>query len=157
MPLSANHRGTHMANLFQNPDGANGQARAVLAYLSMHDGIEQSWSAEWKRYLAEPQVDRWHNCREQGYVVTLKSEDYSRQINIVFFEHRNSDEICAVEWEGRYLNPPTINDIPKTHPYCTDKFAVSHHESWGDAQKMAEWIFIRLTDFWKVTAKAKAA
>lgn len=147
-----------MANLFQNPDGANYQARAVLAYLTKYSGIEESWSNEHKSYLAEPRVDRWHNCREQGYVITLKSETYSRQINIAFFEHRNSDEICAVEWEGRYLNPPTINDIPESHPYRNSKYAVTHRVSVGEAEAMADWIFQRLTDFWNATkAKTRAA
>lgn len=83
--------------LFQNPDGSNHQARAVLAYLSAHDAIEASWSDERKCYDACPEVNRWHNCREQGYVVTMRSKDYSRQVNIAFFEHRNSDGICAIE------------------------------------------------------------
>lgn len=146
-----------MAILFQNPDGANYQARAVLAYLTKFGGIQESWSHGYKRYMAEPQVDRWHNCREQGYVVTLRSETCLRQINIAFFEHRNSDDICAVEWEGHHLNPPTINDIPESHPYKDSKYAVTHCVSVGEAEAMADWIFRRLTNFWNETKRKTEA
>ena len=142
-----------MADLFHNPDGANYQARAVLAYLTKYCGIAESWSQVHKRYMAEPQVDRWHNCREQGYVITLSSGADLRQINIAFFEHRNSDDICAVQWEGYYINPPTINDIPELHPYRQSKYAVTHSVSVGQAEDMADWIFLRLTDFWNAARK----
>ncbi len=142
-----------MADLFINPDGANYQAQAVLAYLRGHDGIEQSWDGH--RYAAEPQVDRWHNCREQGYVVSLRSFGYGDQINIAFFEHRNSDRICAVKWRGTTPNPPSINDIPKSHSFFADKYAVDHSVAHGEAAEMAAWIFDQLSVFWRETSAKK--
>jgi hypothetical protein len=139
-----------MANLFQNPDGANYQARAVLAYLSRPDGIETSWSDELKRYLAEPQVNRWHNCREQGYLVSLRSYDLRRQLNIAFFEHRNSDGICAIKWEQVSINPITIDSAEFKGVYA-DKWDTSHDESYGKPAEMADWIFEELTKFWNET------
>jgi len=50
-------------------DGANYQAKAVLAYLQKYEGIEDSWDEAFYRYRAQPLVARWENCREQGYIV----------------------------------------------------------------------------------------
>lgn len=133
--------------LFQNPDGANDQARAVLAYLSGKAGIEESWNSQRNDFGAKPTVARWYNCREQGYVVSMRSKQFAQQINIAFFEHRNSDDICAVEWEECTTNPPTIDSEAFRKVY-KDKWFSSHSESVGRASEMADWIFERLTAFW---------
>lgn len=137
-----------MTDLFSNTDGANGQARAVLSYLQKHDGLENSWLEN--RYQAEPQVHRWHNCREQGYVVVLRSLDRRKQVNIAFFEHRNSDNICAVEWEQFTLNPPTI-ETAKFGEVYKDKYDTSHSVNQGKADEMSKWIYDRLEYFWSKT------
>ena len=136
-----------------NQDGAYAQARAVLAMLQyVHGGgIEESWSNEWKRYTADVKVGRWENCREQGYVVSLHSEDYSKQINIAWFEHRNSDEICAIKWEQVTINTPSINTIPETE--YKNKWDVSFTVGYGEVTKMADWINDELYDFWISTRK----
>ena len=133
-----------MAKLFINPDGANPQAQAVLAYLRHRDGIEPSWNGN--KYEAEPQVDRWHNCREQGYVISLRGQ--KTQLNIAFFEHRNSDAICAVKWEGFTLNPPTIDDIPSTHPFSQSKWDTDFDVAGEHPAEMAEWIYSQMVEFW---------
>ena len=74
----------------------------------------------------------------------------SHQLNIAFFEHRNSDNICAVCWEQVTVNPPSI-DLFNEAPFPTDaaifppevyvdKFDVSHSVSPGRPQEMAHWI-----------------
>ena len=133
-------------------DGAHPQSRAVLAYLQHDDGIEESWSDEHERYMAEPKVARWENCREQGYVVSMRSKDYSRQINIAFFEHRNTDAIAAVKWEQITLNSPTIGTAEFGNIY-KDKYDVSHYEDYGKATEMADWINKQLKNFWIETEK----
>lgn len=127
-------------------DGAAAQARACLAYLQ--DGyIEASWDETKLEYTAEPTVARWHNCREQGYVISLSTPLYTRQLNIAFFEHRNNDELCAVKWEQFTINPPTIYTIPATaYP---NKWAISHTEPFNHAYEMASWILTELNTFWK--------
>ena len=129
-------------------DGANHQTKAVLAYLSQ-------WDSERKQYLAEPKVARWENCREQGYVVSIRSQDYSRQFNVIFFEHRNSDSICAVKWEQCSTNSPTINtaDFGKTYK---NKYDVSFEVGYGEVVKMSDWIWSELTNFWRHTKTAIA-
>ena len=128
--------------LFDNPDGANFQAQAVLACIRQHSGIEHTWNKDELKYDIEPEVERWFNCREQGYVIYARTR--SKQLNIAFFEHRNSDSICAVKWEGYTINPPTINDIPESHPFCNSKYNVDYSVCYGKFIEMAEWIIKQL-------------
>jgi hypothetical protein len=140
-----------MNNLFIRPDGAQPQAAAVLAYLRQHDGIECSWSKENKRYMSEPEVNRWHNCREQGYVISMRTPN-SKQINIAFFEHRNSDAICALVFEAFTLNPPTLSDIPEN--VYKDKWVTTHNVGYGKAAQMADLIIKQLSTFWSENSPA---
>lgn len=135
-----------------NDDGANYQAQAVLAMLKGFGNIEQSWDDNSKRYSAEVKVSRWENCREQGYVVCLTGKGYNRQLNIAFFEHRNSDSICAVKWEQTTINAPTI-DTAQFGDVYKDKYDVSKSVGYGKIMEMTEWITKELTKFWLETEK----
>ena len=128
-------------------DGAGHQARAVLAFLQSRDGIEESWNESHGEYEAHPKVARWENCREQGYVVTMRGPAFTGQINIAFFEHRNSDSICAVKWLQRTINSPTIDTADFQGAYETSH-DVSHSVGYGKVDEMANWIFEQLTEFW---------
>lgn len=135
-------------------DGANHQARAVLCLLQTFD-VEESWNADWKRYAAEPKVARWENCREQGYVVMLCAEN-NKCLNIAFFEHRNSNEICAVKWEQtNFPNSPTIDTAQFGKEVYRDKFDVSHTVIYGEIAKMADWIKDELEQHWLANRKPK--
>ena len=72
-------------------DGANWQAKCILYYLqSMYSYITDStYNANYKRYEAIIDVGRFENCREQGYVFSLRYK--TEQRNYCVFEHRNSD------------------------------------------------------------------
>ena len=132
-------------NQYMN-DGANYQAQAVLCFLR-NLTIEESYDKNKKDYLACPTVARWENCREQGYVLSMRNNDYSKQLNIAWFEHRNSDSICAVKWEQATMNSPTIDTAVFGDVY-KDKYDVSHSESCGEVYKMASWILEQLTEWW---------
>jgi len=135
------------ARLFQNPDGASASARAVLAYLSGYERIEKSWCRDVNMSLAEPSVARWENCREQGYVVYMRDYTYTKQINIAFFGHRNSTNLCCVVFEGNTINSPTINDVHVTHPYWI-KGEADYTVEYEGAEEMASFIFQKLKKFW---------
>ncbi len=128
-------------------DGANYQARAVLSYLQVIAKIEESWNKKYHKYDADIDIARWENGREQGYVVMLRSKDYSKQLNIAFFEHRNSDNINAVKWEQTTFNSPTITTAQFGDIY-KNKWDVSYKVSYGEVVKMAEWIAEELRLFW---------
>jgi hypothetical protein len=135
---------THLENYLQ--DGANYQARATLMYLQALCNIKESWNKTTLSYDAEVKVARWENCREQGYVVSLTNPT-REQLNIAFFEHRNSDEISAVKWEQKSINSLTI-DTAKFGDIYKTKYDTSHEVPFGEASKMAGWIFTELTTHW---------
>ena len=130
-------------------DGANNQAQAVLCLVKylFGDGIEESWNKNSHRYDAEVKVSRWENCREQGYVFILRSKDHKKQLNIAVFEHRNSDDICAVKWIQNTINAPTIDNAKFSDVYI-DKWDVSHFVSVYQIFEMAKWINDELNSFW---------
>ena len=121
------------------------QANAVRAYLEMYDGVEPSWNSEFKQY-ATVNIAEWHNCRERGYVVMFTNPK-REQLNIAFFEHRNSDDICAVAWVQTTVNPPTIDNAKFGDTY-KDKYDVSHYVKVGHAMDMADWIYQQLCAHW---------
>jgi hypothetical protein len=129
-------------------DGANHQAKAVMAFIQPFE-IEKSWNSDRGRYDAEHKISRWENCREQGYVIMLNcyAKGGSKQLNIAFFEHRNSDSICAVKWEQVTMNSPTIETAEFGDVY-KDKYDVSHSVGYGKILEMAEWIEEQMTNFW---------
>jgi hypothetical protein len=133
-------------------DGADHQARAVLMALQGIGDIESSWDNEFKRYTAELNVARWENGREQGYVISLlryrKAPPSSDQLNIAFFEHRNSDSIHAVKWLQHTFNSPTIDTAEFGEVYKT-KFDTSFQVGPGEYEKMANWIFEQFEEFWE--------
>lgn len=138
-----------MAQLFSGtPSGADPQSEAVRCYLQVHESIEyERWtSGSSRRVRADPHIFNYYNGRERGYVITLKSVNYERQLNVAFFQHRVSDEICALVWEQNLgICAPTINDAMEV---LGDSFDVTHCVPFGKAYEMAEWIYHTLEDFW---------
>ena len=131
-------------------DGAGRQARAVMCMLQGYN-IEESWNKKSYRYDAEIKIARWENCREQGYVVSLRNKDW-KQLNIAFFEHRNSDSIHAVKWVQNTLNSPNI-DIAEFGDVYETKYDTSYDVRYGEITKMVNWIFDELTGFWNVESE----
>lgn len=134
--------------LFHNPDEANYQARAVLAILNSRN-IEDSWNSDKGQYEAQPKVERWENCREQGYVIVFLVGYHSPQLNIAFFEHRNSDSICALKWEQNTINTPTIDTLDAKGQVYKNKWDVSKSVEVGEYDAMADWIMESLETFYR--------
>lgn len=136
-------------------DGAHYNARAVLMLIQGLFYIEESWNDEYKEYDAKPKVARWENCREQGYVISLDVRPFKQgvqRLNIAFFEHRNSDSICAVAWEQDGINSINI-DTMNHEKYMNDKYAVDHSVSYNQAYDMAEWICEQFKEYWLKNSK----
>lgn len=121
------------------------QAKAVRAYLEAYDGVENSYGSDCGGYQPV-HIAEWHNCRERGYVIMFRNEK-REQLNIAFFEHRNSDNICAIEWVQSTLNPPTIDTAEFGNTY-KNKYDFSHSVGYGEAADMAGWIMDRLNAHW---------
>lgn len=131
-------------------DGANRQARAVLAFLD--DTIESSWDDNSKDYDCFPEVGRWENCREQGYVVRLRSKNARRQLNIAFFGHRNSDLIHTIRWEQASISSLTIDSANFGAVYAT-KWDTSASFGYGEITAAAKWINDEMQEWYDETAK----
>lgn len=131
-------------------DGANCNVQAVLCLLKhkIGSGIEESWNDEYKTYEADIQVARWENYREQGYIVYLINKN-NDQLNIAFFEHRNSDNLCAVKWIQNSINSLTIENADFKNKVYRDKWDVSVSFKYNQAYELAEWLFNELTKHWK--------
>jgi hypothetical protein len=112
-------------------DGAKWRARTVLTILQ---GIIDEDLADNNYSL---QVNRWENCREQGYIVSYRNKA-GNQLNICWYEHRNSDNIAALRWIQNTINSPNITTMPEG--VLPDKW---HSDKWvnhDQYQEMAEWI-----------------
>lgn len=125
-------------------DGANWQAQCVLAYLRSIGKSEVeylTWNNDKHRYEGELSVGRCENCREQGYIFTL-TYGAKQLVHFWVYEHRNSDVLCVVEFEGFFINTPTIDNIPMKDKYDTTKdFAC------GDVVSCGEWIVKRIKEY----------
>jgi hypothetical protein len=129
--------------------GIGGQALAVLAYFNSNDGIESSWDDH--RYRAEVGAAPWYNGRERGIVFYLRDRAFKHQLNIAVYEHRNSDSISAVRWQGNTFNPPTLADIPEGT--YQNKWDTAHDVAWGQAHLMAKWVYDQFDEFWTEHSK----
>lgn len=132
-------------------DGADAQAKAVLAYVQYmyNEIVSETWNETFHSYDATPYVSVWFNGRERGYIVYLANTNYTKQINIIFFEHRNSDNICAVAWEQVSYGSPITIDTAKFGEKYSGKGDVDYVVGPGQAYEMAEWIVKTLKTFCK--------
>ena len=126
-------------------DGAGTQARCVLMLLQVFN-IESSYNKERHRCDATIEVARWENCREQGYIISLINKK-GEQINIAFFEHRNSESICALRWLQSSINSITIETAQFNGDAYKDdnKYNVSKSVGYGSFIEMKDWIISELT------------
>lgn len=124
---------THIENYMD--DGANWQAQCVLAILRgrQEEILDESWSKEFHRYDSRIVVGRYENDREQGYVFSIQTAHHMR--NYAVYEHRNSDNICIVAWDGLTINTPTPSQVP-----MRDKWDVTKKYEYGEVMESADWI-----------------
>ena len=130
-------------------DGADYQAQSVLAYLRTHLIIEESGNDKFKKYYPMIKAGRWENCREQGYVLTMNKQRNGERLNIAFFEHRNSDDLCALSWHQNTTNTPTIDTADFKNECYSDKYDVSFRVAYMEIIKMCEWIIKQFSEEWQ--------
>lgn len=136
--------------LTQNPDGASTQSQIVLAILRdrIGDGIDESWDAEAREYGANPQVSRWENVKEQGYIIRMPHHVARKQINVIFFENRGSDDVDVVMFETAIsLHTFHVHTLPEDLPF-THSGEVTRRFSSGQWKQTADYIYEALTAFW---------
>ena len=125
-------------------DGANFQAQIVALIIKNHreEILDASYDKKHHEFMATLNIGRLENCREQGYVFSLR---YGiEQLNLAVYEHRNIDSLCVLEKEMFTLNTPTLDDMwmGKKDKYDYDKdFKV------GCWKECAEWIIDKFKKF----------
>jgi hypothetical protein len=101
----------------------------------------------------ETRTQPYMNGRERGFLLSVLTNVSSVLTNVsgddhpsdwgythfAFFEHRNSDALCCVRWEGKSIfGCATADDIPESaYP---DKWAVTKSWSWLDIGSAVSWI-----------------
>lgn len=125
-------------------DGACMQAQCVLAYLKAYheDLLTNSWNKERGRYEATCWVGRYENGREQGYVFTCTYK--GEQLNFAVYEHRNSDNLCVVKFNGFTMNTPTMEDVTGR---MKDKWDVTKKFGYMQIERCCKWILNEIENF----------
>lgn len=128
--------------------GIHPMALCVAQLLAYRDGLECSWDDDDHFYRADITTAPWYNGRERGLVFSMRSPRFGKgQINIAVYEHRNSDEICLLQFHTPGLmNPPTLADVPDD--VYVDKYDVSARFSHNQIVEAADWVYDQLSEFW---------
>lgn len=118
-------------------DGANWQAQSVLAYLrSMYSWVvNKTYNKEGNYNEATFTVGRYENCREQGYVFSLRYKNEQR--NYAVYEHRNSDQLIVIIFDLLSINTPYGEDIWKN---MVDKYDYTKAFSCGQIVECGDYI-----------------
>lgn len=132
--------------------GIKNQAWAVMHMLDREPDFADYENGNYNVYI---KTLPWYNGREAGFVVSMKENGYTGKcVHIAVFEHRNSDEICALRWEtdNFYFNHPledkNIFDIAYGGKNKT-KYDLSKTVGYGKCGEMAEWVYEQLASFYK--------
>ena len=131
---------------YQFVDGANWQAQCVAIYLRQYrlEVIGKTYNKERREYEANIKIGRCENCREQGYIFTLEYytiNHYKQIVHFWVYEHRNSDCISVVQFDGNFTNTPTIDKVP-----MKDKYDTTKDFGWSEIIKCGDWIIDRMKE-----------
>lgn len=120
-------------------DGAKWQEQVVMMILKgrIREVTDGTYNTEYRKYDAEVVIGRYENCREQGYVFSLKYKEFNQLAHYCVFEHRNSDSICIIKFNGSFINTPTIEDIWKDRK---GKYDYDKSFEYGQFNEVADWL-----------------
>ena len=129
-------------------DGAGWQAQAVLAYLKGNLG--RILADTYYKTSVMVEVGRYENCREQGYVFTLRFHTKEKgyvQRNYAVYQHRNTDSICVLISNTITLNTPTIDDMWKDKGENPKSSQYDQGFEWDDIVLCGEYILTDMEEF----------
>lgn len=120
-------------------DGAKWQEQVIMMILKgrIREVTNDTYNTEYHKYDAEVVIGRYENCREQGYVFSLKYKEFKQLAHYCVFEHRNSDSICIIKFNGSFINTPTIEDIWKDRK---GKYDYDKSFEYGQFNEVADWL-----------------
>lgn len=140
-------------------DGASWQAQAVLAYIRANtsNALDITYNKELGNYAVQIEVGRYENCREQGYVFTIKfagedretKERHFYQRNYAVYEHRNSDNIIVLISNTNTINTPDIDDMWRDKGNNPSSFDYDKAFEYDDIVRCGDYILSDMKDFIK--------
>lgn len=122
--------------------GMNTQAFMLLQYLST-----QTVTVPEAAFLT---TGPYSNCRERGFVVSVSKQIGSDQRrHWVFYEHRNSDELCCLRWDGpgHVSRGYRADDVEG----FTDKWTITKSWPYMSIVDAANWLHDEIREFCGVT------
>ena len=127
-------------------DGANWQAQVILIYLRQNEPfiLEDTYNSKLRSYEASLSVGRYENCREQGYIFSLRYKGMQR--NYAVYEHRNSDSLCVVVNNIETINTPSAATI---YENMRDKYDTTKDFHYAEFEECANWLIEDMRDFIK--------
>lgn len=91
--------------------GVSVQTLAVLALLPE----PSEWACNYPEFVLSVTQRAYYNGREKGICLFFHEALSSDGLNVVFFEHRNTDDICFLIWEEDNYRPAiSYQDVPST-------------------------------------------
>jgi len=125
-------------------DDACWAARAVLAFLQ--GNTYQITEDKYFNHNIDLLVGRYENCREQGYVFTIKfwgikdGRHQHIQRNYAVYQHRNSDTICVLISNASTINTPGIDEMWKEKGENPRSSQYDQGFDWDDIKGCANYI-----------------
>lgn len=130
-------------------DGANYKVQAIcclmklaidkishVVYKKEEELKERNWYYDDEYFEERIEIGRYENCREQGYIFSLKY-GFNAIVHYCVYEHRNSDNICIIKFKGQFTNTPTLEQVWEGRK---DKWDYDKSFSYNEIYECYEWI-----------------
>lgn len=127
-------------------DGANWQAQVILIYMRHYEDLilEDTYNSDIHCYEASLSVGRYENCREQGYIFSLRYKGMQR--NYAVYEHRNTDNLCIVANNIETIDTPSSAII---YDNMCDKYDTTEDFHYAEFGECALWLIGDMRKFIK--------
>lgn len=127
-------------------DGANWQAQVILIFLRQYEDLilEDTYNNDIHCYEASLSVGRYENCREQGYIFSLRYK--GKQRNYAVYQHRNTDNLCIVANNIETINTPSAATI---YDNMRDKYDTTSDFHYAEFEECANWLIEDMRNFIK--------
>jgi hypothetical protein len=130
-------------------DGANWQAKIILAFMQMmhQQVLVVVWNEKFHKSDAVINIGRYENCREQGYVFSLVYK--GKQRHYAVYEHRNSDTICVLISNKPSMNTPDVATMWADKPENCTKWDYDKGFDCGQFEECTNFIIEDMTKILK--------
>ena len=137
--------------------GLNNQALAVLYFMArMSPDFADYKDGDYQVIL---ETRTWYNGRERGFTLNMSPDYNSEWIHLAVFEHRNSDEICVLNWttKDNYWNGATADNSLDEAYHGGTKFDVAATFKYGEIGEVANYLYEELEKFYEAQKKKMEA